>query len=211
MRSKISTRHFLLHLHTSDPRCLSIQTQSKMSIREHWRQCSERNLKNLSSISSNVSISVSQHYLLFSSEFSPSELYLFSSNKLNEKLILISSSPPWLFLQDVNSVAVSPNDKLLASGSQDRTAKLWSLAGEGTMGLLGVFRGHRRGVWAVCFSPVDQVLATTSADGTTKLWSLQDFSCLKVGHEIKSAYIIEFRVSYITGNDHSLNTSSISY
>lgn len=89
--------------------------------------------------------------------------------------------PGLLFLQDVNSVAVSPNDKLLASGSQDRMAKLWSLAGEGNMGLLGVFRGHRRGVWAVCFSPVDQVLATSSADGTTKLWSLQDFSCLKVG------------------------------
>lgn len=85
-----------------------------------------------------------------------------------------------LWLQDVNSVAVSPNDKLLASGSQDRTAKLWSLAGEGNLGLLGVFRGHRRGIWAVCFSPVDQVLATSSADGTTKLWSLQDFSCLKV-------------------------------
>uniref|UniRef100_A0A667Z515 Transducin beta like 3 n=1 Tax=Myripristis murdjan TaxID=586833 RepID=A0A667Z515_9TELE len=83
--------------------------------------------------------------------------------------------------KDVNSVAVSPNDKLLASGSQDRTAKLWSLAGDRDLGLLGVFRGHRRGVWAVCFSPVDQVLATSSADGTTKLWSLQDFSCLKVG------------------------------
>lgn len=87
--------------------------------------------------------------------------------------------------KDVNSVAVSPNDKLLASGSQDRTAKLWSLTGEGNVGLLGVFRGHRRGVWAVCFSPVDQVLATSSADGTAKLWSLQDFSCLKTfeGHD----------------------------
>lgn len=78
-------------------------------------------------------------------------------------------------------MAVSPNDKLLASASQDRTAKLWSLTGEGSLGLLGVFRGHRRGVWTACFSPVDQVLATSSADGTTKLWSLQDFSCLKVG------------------------------
>ncbi|XP_068606297.1 transducin beta-like protein 3 [Brachionichthys hirsutus] len=87
--------------------------------------------------------------------------------------------------KDVNSVAVSPNDKLLASGCQDRTAKLWSLAGEGSVGLLGVFRGHRRGVWAVCFSPVDQVLATSSADGTAKLWGLQDFSCLKTfeGHD----------------------------
>ncbi|XP_034566858.1 transducin beta-like protein 3 [Notolabrus celidotus] len=94
--------------------------------------------------------------------------------------------------KDVNSVAVSPNDKLLASGSQDRTAKLWSLTGEGTVGLLGVFKGHRRGVWAVCFSPVDQVLATTSADGTTKLWSLQDFSCLKTfeGHDASVLKVI---------------------
>uniref|UniRef100_A0A7N9ATK4 Transducin beta like 3 n=1 Tax=Mastacembelus armatus TaxID=205130 RepID=A0A7N9ATK4_9TELE len=94
--------------------------------------------------------------------------------------------------KDVNSVAVSPNDKLLASGSQDRTAKLWSLAGKGNLGLLGVFRGHRRGVWAVCFSPVDQVLATSSADGTTKLWSLQDFSCLKTfeGHDASVLKII---------------------
>ncbi|XP_023279049.1 transducin beta-like protein 3 [Seriola lalandi dorsalis] len=94
--------------------------------------------------------------------------------------------------KDINSVAVSPNDKLLASGSQDRTAKLWSLAGEGNLGLLGVFRGHRRGVWAVCFSPVDQVLATSSADGTTKLWSLQDFSCLKTfeGHDASVLKVI---------------------
>ncbi|CAJ1076526.1 transducin beta-like protein 3 [Xyrichtys novacula] len=94
--------------------------------------------------------------------------------------------------KDVNSVAVSPNDKLLASGSQDRTAKLWSLAGEGNLGLLGVFRGHRRGVWAVCFSPVDQVLATSSADGATKLWSLQDFSCLKTfeGHDASVLKVI---------------------
>uniref|UniRef100_A0A674NEL3 Transducin beta like 3 n=1 Tax=Takifugu rubripes TaxID=31033 RepID=A0A674NEL3_TAKRU len=94
--------------------------------------------------------------------------------------------------KDVNSVAVSPNDKLLASASQDRTAKLWSLAGEGNLGLLGVFRGHRRGVWTVCFSPVDQVLATSSADGTTKLWSLQDFSCLKTfeGHDASVLKVI---------------------
>uniref|UniRef100_A0A8C5BLJ1 Transducin beta like 3 n=1 Tax=Gadus morhua TaxID=8049 RepID=A0A8C5BLJ1_GADMO len=101
--------------------------------------------------------------------------------------------------KDINSVAVSPNDKLLASGSQDRMAKLWSLGAPGAPGapgagpaLLGVFRGHKRGVWAVCFSPVDQVLASSSADGTAKLWSLQDYSCLKTfeGHDASVLKIV---------------------
>ncbi|KAG8433326.1 hypothetical protein GDO86_017564 [Hymenochirus boettgeri] len=84
--------------------------------------------------------------------------------------------------KDINSVAVSPNDKLIVSGSQDKTAKLWSST---DCSLLGVFRGHKRGIWCVQFSPVDQVVATTSADGTLKLWGVQDFSCLKTfeGHD----------------------------
>lgn len=84
--------------------------------------------------------------------------------------------------KDINSVAVSPNDQLIASASQDKTAKLWSAT---DLGLLGTFRGHRRGLWCVTFSPVDQVVATSSADTTIKLWSLSDFSCVKTfeGHE----------------------------
>ncbi|XP_076309508.1 LOW QUALITY PROTEIN: transducin beta-like protein 3 [Tachypleus tridentatus] len=84
--------------------------------------------------------------------------------------------------KDINSVVVAPNDKLIATGSQDKTAKIWTLSG---LSLLGVLRGHRRGVWCVVFSPVDQVLATSSADGTIKIWSLTDLTCVMTfeGHD----------------------------
>ncbi|XP_043945053.1 transducin beta-like protein 3 [Protopterus annectens] len=91
--------------------------------------------------------------------------------------------------KDVNSITISPNDKLFATGSQDRTAKLWTIP---DCSLLGVFRGHKRGIWCVHFSSMDQVLATSSADGTVKLWSLQDFSCLKTfeGHDASVLKVI---------------------
>ncbi|KAL0100232.1 hypothetical protein PUN28_019568 [Cardiocondyla obscurior] len=84
--------------------------------------------------------------------------------------------------KEINCVTISPNDKLIATASQDKTAKLWSAE---NLQLLGVFHGHRRGIWCVRFSPIDQVLLTTSADCTMKLWSLTELSCLKTfeGHE----------------------------
>lgn len=79
--------------------------------------------------------------------------------------------------KDINSICVAPNDKLFATGSQDKTAKIWNVE---TGALVGTCTGHKRGVWCVQFSPVDQVLATSSGDKTIKIWSLKDMSCLKV-------------------------------
>jgi U3 small nucleolar RNA-associated protein 13 len=83
--------------------------------------------------------------------------------------------------KDVNAVAVAPNDSLVATGSQDRTAKVWRLP---DLVPALTLRGHKRGVWAVAFSPVDQALATASGDKTVRLWGLRDGSCLRTfeGH-----------------------------
>lgn len=83
--------------------------------------------------------------------------------------------------KDINSLAVAPNDSLICSGSQDRTAKVWRLP-ELTPVL--TLKGHKRGVWSVEFSPVDQAVLTASGDMKIKIWSLTDGSCLKTfeGH-----------------------------
>ncbi|CAG8694343.1 5306_t:CDS:2, partial [Dentiscutata erythropus] len=83
--------------------------------------------------------------------------------------------------KDINSIAVAPNDKIFATGSQDKTVKIWSVV-DGK--LLGTCSGHKRGVWSVQFSPIDHTIVTSSGDKTIKIWSTTDFSCLKTfeGH-----------------------------
>ena len=111
----------------------------------------------------------------------------------------------------INSIAISPNDQLIASGSQDKTAKVWSVDG---LNLLGVLRGHRKSIWCLMFSPVDQVLVTSSADTTIKLWALLDYSCLKTfeGHDcsVLKVHFIDRGMQLISsGSDGNLKIWNI--
>ena len=83
--------------------------------------------------------------------------------------------------KDINILSVAPNDSLVASGSQDKTIKLWNST---DLSLKATLKGHRRGVWDCQFSPIDRVLASSSGDKTIKLWSLSDYSCVRTfqGH-----------------------------
>lgn len=87
--------------------------------------------------------------------------------------------------KDINALDSSPGGTLLASGSQDKTAKVWAVdRSSGMLKLRGTCKGHKRGVWSVRFARGTRTLATGSGDRTVRLWRLDDFSCLKVfeGH-----------------------------
>jgi WD40 repeat protein len=71
----------------------------------------------------------------------------------------------------VNSVAFSPDGRLLASGSSDQTIKLWEVASGREVRTLS---GHTYVVWSVAFSPDGRLLASGSGDITIKLWDISD-------------------------------------
>jgi len=67
----------------------------------------------------------------------------------------------------VSSVAFSPDGLLLASGSEDRTIRLWSVA---TGKTLRTLNGHLAAINSVAFSPDGKTLASGSSDQTVRLW-----------------------------------------
>ncbi|PYJ98399.1 MAG: hypothetical protein DME23_12140 [Verrucomicrobia bacterium] len=69
----------------------------------------------------------------------------------------------------VNAVAVSPDGKLVASGSADQTVKIWNLQ---TGQLVTNLVGHSGSVNCVSFSSDGIVLASGGSDHTINLWSL---------------------------------------
>ena len=69
----------------------------------------------------------------------------------------------------VTSVAFNPADAdKLASGSEDKTCKLWDMK---TGSCTRTLSSHSDSVWSVAWSPDGKLLASGSDDGTVRIWS----------------------------------------
>ncbi|KAL7797028.1 Pfs, NACHT and WD domain protein [Trichoderma afarasin] len=81
----------------------------------------------------------------------------------------------------VSSVALSPSSALIASGSEDKTIRLWNA---NTGECIEVFKGHDNGVNSVAFSHDSLSVLSGSEDWTIRLWCIDTGKCVQTlkGH-----------------------------
>ena len=97
---------------------------------------------------------------------------LFAQNVTNFKYLLTLEG----HTKNINSVCWSPDGKYFASGSEDKTIKIWD-ANSGAC--IRTLKGHSYTVYSVCWSPNGKYLASGASDYTVKIWDAKSGMCIR--------------------------------
>jgi len=82
----------------------------------------------------------------------------------------------WGHSAEINCIAYSPDGAVLATGSDDRSVRVWDVRnGKELYCLLG----HRQRVLSVAFSADGRMIASGAQDGTVKLWKADSGACIR--------------------------------
>ena len=90
--------------------------------------------------------------------------------------VVTSEAFAWFYDESEPLIRPSPDGTTLASGSADKTIKLWNA---NTGECLRTLEGHGDHVRTVAFSPDGAPLASGSDDATIKLWNANTGECLR--------------------------------
>lgn len=144
-----------------------------------WPQCSPCRLVscittiNIGSAVYSVAFSTDGNFLATGSD--PVKIWRISSDGASATLISDIDH------NGVLSVAFHPTKPLLATGSNDNTAKLWQYSPDGaTVRCIATLEGHSYWVHSVAFHPTENILATGSRDKTAKVWRFSSDGVLPV-------------------------------
>jgi WD40 repeat protein len=96
--------------------------------------------------------------------------------RANQQRITLYEHTSW-----IRSLAFQPHGDLLASGSDDRTVRLWNRQ---TGQCVRTLSGHGGRVRGVAFHPDGKLLASSSEDGSIRLWDIPTSECVGIlgGH-----------------------------
>lgn len=103
---------------------------------------------------------------------------------------IATTDPPAHNFWWIYSIHYAPNGRYLATGSADKTVKIWDAAEPSRR--LAVLSGHTGRVYQVRFSPDSRSVLTGSEDGTAKIWNLEGELIADLAHsntqKVTSAY-----------------------